>query len=343
MDIPSLHHWFLKNKRDLPWRNHSDPYAIWISEIMLQQTQVATVIPYFIRWLGIFPNVRTLASAPLEVVLKMWEGLGYYSRARGLHEGARFIVDHFEGEIPSDPEQLKLIKGIGPYTMGAILSFAYHKKIPAVDGNVMRVLARYFKVEGDISKTATQKQIRSLVELLLPDNESWITNEALIELGATVCQPKARCQQCPLMKGCLSYKENLTNSLPFKSKKVTIESLYRDVAIIKWKDLYLVKKGESGKVMSDLYQFPFFEGTKIGMTSEEVKEKILSELQIKVEVIKPLADVSHSFTRYRVKLKPILFISKTAHPVDEFEWMELNQMKKLAFSSGHRRILESLE
>ena len=155
---------------------------------MLQQTQVAVVIPYFLHWMQRFPTIHHLAKASLDEVVKAWEGLGYYSRVRHLHEAAKYLVEHFNGQLPSEEEDLKKIKGLGPYTIGAILSFAFHQKKAAVDGNVIRVLTRYFGLEEDISKVATVNKLRQLAQELLPDEEPWIVNEALIELGATLCQ-----------------------------------------------------------------------------------------------------------------------------------------------------------
>lgn len=343
LDTSSLHDWFKKNKRELPWRHHLDPYAIWISEVMLQQTQVATVIPYFARWMNIFPDVESLASASSESVIKIWEGLGYYSRARSLHEGAKYIMTHFGGKIPADKDQLKLIKGLGPYTIGAILSFAFHQKISAVDGNVMRVLTRYFKIEEDISKTATQKHLRILAESILPENESWITNEALIELGATICQRKALCTKCPLVNSCLSYKEGAIDRLPLNTKKTVIESLYRAVPVIQWKETFLVQKGEPGKIMSDLYQFPFFETLEKGIPHDELQRMLQLEFGLATQIIHSLSEVKHAFTRYRVRLHPVLLSCSKGKQVDGYEWKTLKQLRSLAFSSGHRRILEYLE
>ena len=185
LDFYPLKKWFLIEQRDLPWRKINDPYAIWISEIMLQQTQVAVVIPYYLKWMQRFPTIQALAEAESDEVIKMWEGLGYYSRARNLHAGARYLIEFFGGILPNNESDLAKIKGLGPYTIGALLSFAFHQKKAAVDGNVMRVMARCYELDDDIAKSKTQKKIRHLVEEILPEDESWIVNEALIELGAT--------------------------------------------------------------------------------------------------------------------------------------------------------------
>lgn len=341
-DTPALKHWFLSEKRDLPWRNSPSPYAVWVSEVMLQQTQVSVVIPYFLRWMERFPTIVSLAAAPLDEIIKMWEGLGYYSRARNLHAGAQYIVEHYQGILPQDEEKLQKIKGLGPYTIGAILSFAFHKKKAAVDGNVLRVLARYYQIEEDISKPSTIKKLRVLAENLLPDDESWIVNEGLIELGATICQKKARCHQCPLKSSCKAYINHTVDQLPIKSAGPKTEYLYRAVAIILHKGHYLIKRGKEGEIMHDLHEFPFFETTVDGFTDMQLEQAIWQKYGLLVKLVQPLSTVAHSFTRYQVKLNPVLFESVKKTPIEGLDWISLVDLKRLAFSSGHRRILQQL-
>jgi A/G-specific adenine glycosylase len=342
-DYLQLKYWFIEKKRDLPWRQTCDPYAIWISEIMLQQTQVAVVIPYFLNWMRRFPNVRLLAEASLDEVIKSWEGLGYYSRARHLHEAAKYLVEHFEGEIPSEEEQLKKIKGLGPYTIGAILSFAFHQKKAAVDGNVIRVLTRYFGLMDDIAKPSTVNKLRQLAQLLLPNEESWIINEALIELGATVCQRKACCHVCPLQTSCISFKKGMVDQLPIKSKKKISEYLYRAVAVIQCGTSFLVQRGQKGAIMSDLYEFPYFDIPKEGISSRELQEKIEQHFALQILYKQVLKEVKQGFTRYHVRLYPILFTCAHLKSIEGFEWLTQKSLMQLAFSSGHRRIFQQLE
>lgn len=343
MDIKSLKRWFESEKRDLPWRNAPTPYAVWVSEVMLQQTQVAVVIPYFERWMQRFPTIRALADAQLDEVIKMWEGLGYYSRARNLHEGARYIMAFHGGEFPQNFQALQKIKGLGPYTIGAIRSFAFHEKTSAVDGNVVRVLARYFLIEDDISKPKTLNKFRQLADDLLPDKESWITNEALIELGATVCTRNPKCSICPLRTGCKGYIEGVFNRLPFKSSKQKIERLYRAVAVLQCGNALLVRRGKKGEVMSDLYEFPYFETSQEGWSLENFLQVIKEAWKINIRPLKSLPDISHGFTRYQARLTPFLFESPGAVPVEGFEWLSFSDLDTLAFSSGHRRIYEALK
>jgi A/G-specific adenine glycosylase len=336
-----LKNWFSANKRDLPWRNTSDPYAIWISEIMLQQTRVNVVIPYFFRWMERFPTVHDLASASLEEVIKEWEGLGYYSRARNLHEGAKWVVNQCNGQIPNTEEELCKIKGLGPYTVGAILSFAFHKRASAVDGNVIRVLTRIFGIDKDIGKSSTVQFVRELASELLPEVDSWTFNEALIELGALVCQRKANCQQCPVQQQCVAFSRGLVNQLPVKIKKMKIEHISRMVAIIQSGSLFLVRKEKNRKIMSDLYEFPYFPFSESVLTSS-LKEKVKMEFDLDVEEKEKMPQEKHSFTRYQVKLFPVLFACSERKEIPGWNWHSYEELLQLPFSSGHRRIFHSL-
>lgn len=333
--MKELHSWFQKNKRQLPWRESPTPYKVWISEVMLQQTRASVVIPYFEKWLEIFPDVFALAEAPIEKVIKVWEGLGYYSRARNLHLGAKEIVERFSGKIPSTREELATIRGLGPYTIGAILSFGFRKRAAAVDGNVLRVLSRYFCIEENVCKTPVRKMIQEKAEALLDRDEPWVTVEALIELGATVCRPKPDCHACPLREGCLGKEK--AELLPIKNEEQKTTRLKRAVFLIEADGKILVKKGEAGKVMADLYEFPFFE-----MDNVWTREKMVSavkKLGVNAKIVKKLPNTSHTFTRYKAELYPFRMKAKNCLPVDGYIWIEEERLNELPFSSGHRRIL----
>lgn len=338
----ALQDWFLAHKRSLPWRDNPSAYMVWISEVMLQQTQVAVVVPYFQRWMQLFPSIVELAKAPLEQVLKAWEGLGYYARARRLHAAAQYLIEHFEGRVPHEVEHLKTIKGLGPYTIGAIRSFAFKQKCAAVDGNVMRVLARYFCIEEDIDKTKTKQKIWNLATDIVPEKEPWIFNEALIELGATICTKRPKCEVCPLKSSCAGYRHKASERLPFKSTKTNIEHLQRAVAIIEnpHKQL-LVQKGEAGKVMCGLQEFPYFlvEGPP---TLIQIKPQIEQLLGCQVHFAFQLKEHYHTFTRYKATLYPFYFVCQTAGlKVPACEWQSPLNLDQQAFSAGHRRIYSS--
>lgn len=340
--LERLKKWFLTERRDLPWRNQASPYAVWVSEVMLQQTQVSVVIPYFERWMKRFPTIRSLAEADLNEVIKLWEGLGYYSRARSLHEGSRYVMEYYGGELPAAEAELKKIKGLGPYTVAAILSFAFKQKAAPVDGNVIRVLTRFLQIEDDVSKNVTLNHLRKIAFGLLPNEESWIHNEALIELGATVCKKKPQCHHCPLRTDCKSYIEGDAERLPYKSLKIKTEYLYRIVPVIMSENQLLVKRGEKGKIMSDLHEFPFFETTEEGWTVKQLMKKLSEQWSLQPEFVQQLDPIQHSFTKYQVRLFPILFKCQHRPFIEGHLWLSKEELKQLAFSSGHRRIFSIL-
>lgn len=338
LDQQKLREWFLTQKRDLPWRDNPTPYAVWVSEVMLQQTQVSVVIPYFLRWMQHFPTIRHFANASLDEVLKEWEGLGYYSRARHLHGGAKYCVEHFNGELPNSAELLGKIKGLGPYTIGAILNFAFHQRMPAVDGNVIRVLTRYYKIQDDVGKSKTIKNIQHLTKDLLPEKEPWIISEALIELGATVCTKSPKCMECPLKNSCKAFNEGIVNQLPIKMSKTTTTCLYRAVGVIAYEDKLLVRRGMEGKIMADLCEFPYLELQEPHNAKEALETWFKKTFRLKISWQHALPKVKHSFTRYQALLQPHFYIIKQPSEVDGYQWHSIESLKKLPFSSGHRRI-----
>jgi A/G-specific adenine glycosylase len=338
LPIRELKHWFEEEKRDLPWRGKFCPYGVWVSEIMLQQTQVAVVIPYFERWMTRFPTIESLAAASIEEVIKLWEGLGYYSRARNLHKGSRYVVSRHGGKLPEDAASLSKIPGLGPYTTGAILSFAFHQKAPAVDGNVMRVLARFIGLEEDISLPATRKRVQAVTEAFLPDHEPWVIMEALIELGALVCKRDPQCGNCPLQRDCAAYLSGREKELPIKGKQADTIPLIRDVVIIRWQNLVLVRKGIEGQIMADLYEFPYFEREEA-----EVAVLIEKKLGLTCQYQHTLSPVKQTFTRYRAQLFPTVWEAKQKRDVPGYQWVSEEALLSYPFSSGHRRILNSLK
>jgi A/G-specific adenine glycosylase len=325
--MQELKEWFLKEARDLPWRKDRTPYRVWIAEVMLQQTQVSVVIPYFHRWMKQFPTIEALAQASEEEVLKCWEGLGYYSRARNLIKAAHIILKEEGGVIPSDPVKLRKLPGFGPYTVGAVLSFAFQKKAPAVDGNVVRVLSRLFAVEH--KKTETEAY-QKLTLSLLPEKDPWIVMEALIELGATVCQKKPKCFSCPLIHQCRAYRLGKADEFPIPGKKVQLISLKREVAVILCQDAVLIRKEREKKVMAGLYEFPY------------VEQGIALPFQIPLHQKAILPIVKHGFTRYDVTLFTTVYETEQKMSVEGYEWKEKYLLSSLPFSAGHKRILELL-
>jgi A/G-specific adenine glycosylase len=295
---------------------------------MLQQTQAAVVSDYFERWMARFPSLASLAEAPLDEVMKLWEGLGYYARARHLHAAARRIVQE-QGEIT--PDALAHIKGLGPYTRGAILSFAFHQRAAAVDGNVKRVLARYFLVEEEVAAPSALRTFTALAESILPEEEPWIIMEALIELGAQICQKTPRCPLCPIRSGCRAYLEHRTADLPIRKRRAKTTSLLRFVAVVRANNALLLKREEAGKVMAGLYEFPYFD-----TLSQRALEKWLG---CEVRPVAQLPEVRHTFTRYRVTLRPSVWQCQEQPCVSAYQWIPWERAPSLPLSSGHKRIL----
>ena len=266
--------WYLQNKRDLPWRNTQNPYLIWLSEIMLQQTRVAQGLPYYYSFTKNFPTVFDLANASEQEVLKLWQGLGYYSRARNLHKTAQNIAFDRNGIFPDSYIELLKLKGVGEYTAAAIASFAYNEKVPVVDGNVFRVLSRYFGVESDISLLSTKKEFQLLAFELMPNNAIATFNQAIMEFGALQCVPKnPDCSVCVMNNSCVALQKKLVNILPVKSKKVKVTNRYFNYLILEDenKNTIINKRTDKG-IWHNLYEFPLIE------TNSDVDYKIISKL-----------------------------------------------------------------
>ena len=254
--------WYRANARDLPWRRTSDPYAIWISEIMCQQTQVKTVIPYWERWMTHFPNIQSLAEAPEQSILKAWEGLGYYSRARNLQRTARIILERHQGRFPTSFDDILALPGIGRYTAGAICSLAFRQPRPILDGNVARVLARVHGFNGDIKSSATQKQLWSASEALVQQakDQPGTLNQGLMEIGALICIPRQPlCGVCPLRPHCFAFGNGLTSELPRVSTRHKARQRLFLAFILEHRGKVLVRQRPAGQVNAGLWEFPNFE------------------------------------------------------------------------------------
>ena len=335
--------WYQTIKRDLPWRKDQDPYKVWVSEIMLQQTQVDTVIPYFNHFINRFPTPVALAEANEDEVLKAWEGLGYYSRARNLHAAVKEVAASYDGKVPTDKEKLQSLKGIGPYTLGAIMSIAYGEPEPAVDGNVMRVLSRVFIIEHDIKKVATRKIFEALVRQLIDPKRPSDFNQGLMELGALICKPtQPKCNECPLKSLCLAHEQGIETTLPVKTKtkKQRQEQFY--VPVIESEDgQVLIEKRPSEGLLANLYQFPMIEQSQTDV--ELLGDYVSARYQSLLEVDEPLLPVKHVFSHLIWSLVPVKFTTKTTFPVDEHQqWVKKDALSQFAFPVPHQKILQQL-
>lgn len=255
--------WYEREKRNLPWRYNHDPYRIWISEIMLQQTRVDTVIDYFYRFMEWFPTIEELANAPEEKLLKAWEGLGYYSRARNIQAAAKQIMSEFGGEMPQTVAEISSLKGIGPYTTGAIASIAFDLPEPAIDGNVMRVVSRLFCIEEDIAKASSRKVFDEAVRSIIDEEHPGEFNQAFMDLGSAICTPTSpKCEICPIQSFCLANKRGIQTNFPVKTKKAKPKDVYYVAAAIQDQaGSFYLEKRTSQKLLADMWTFPLVEVT----------------------------------------------------------------------------------
>jgi A/G-specific adenine glycosylase len=339
--------WSRTHRRDLPWRGERDPYRIWVSEVMLQQTRVETVIPYYRRFLARFPTLRSLAEADLDEVLKVWEGLGYYARARNLHQAAQQVVENHGGQLPAHRDALLALPGIGPYTVGAILSLAFGQDAAVLDGNVRRVLSRLFAIDDDPRSAATRKRLWNLAEALLPPGQAGPFNEALMDLGATVCTARdPRCADCPLSEGCRGYQQGNPESYPARVQRRPLP--HHDIAAgVIWRgDQLLISKRHTDDLLGGLWELPGGKQEE-GETLEEcLVREVREELGIEIAVGDPLMTVRHAYTHFRVTLHVFhchyLCGEPQALDCADWRWVRLDELDDFAFPAANRRILAAL-
>lgn len=261
---PLLLQWAKTIQRDMPWKGEKNPYLIWLSEIILQQTRVEQGTAYFLKFKANYPTVKDLANAPQDEVLKLWEGLGYYSRARNLHFTAKYIANELDGVFPSDYKSILALKGVGTYTAAAIASFAYDLPHAVVDGNVYRVLSRVFGIRTPIDSTVGKKEFAALAQELLSNDQAAVYNQAIMDFGAIQCVPKMpNCQICPMHKKCIAYQEDLISELPVKEKKTKKRTRYFNYLVIEQGENTFIEKRVEKDIWQDLYQFPMIEKTDI--------------------------------------------------------------------------------
>lgn len=298
-----LIHWYAQNARRLPWRDHPDPYAVWVSEIMLQQTRVETVIPYFERWMRRFPAIAALAAASQQDVLVAWEGLGYYSRARNLHRAAQIVMADHGGELPSDPGALRRLPGIGRYTAGAIASIAFGLDEPALDGNIRRVLARVFNVDEPARSPSGERRLWELAAAHLPPGQAGEYNQALMELGALVCTPRSPdCPNCPLNGLCQARLLGLQAERPVLESRPEVPHYIVTAAVIERGGQVLIAQRPPAGLLGGLWEFP---GGKLQPGEDLVtclQREIREELNAKIEVGGSIGVYRHAYTHFRVTL-----------------------------------------
>lgn len=338
--------WYRKNHRDLPWRRTSDPYRIWVSEIMLQQTQVGTVIPYFNRFITRFPTVSALASAPLEAVLKTWEGLGYYSRARNLHRAALRIAGEWNGRIPCDQKLLESLPGIGRSTAGAILSIAFGQKAPILDGNVKRVLCRLRGIEQDPKLPEVLGRLWIFSEDLVPSKDVGAFNQSLMELGATVCTPRSpACSDCPVRGHCLARQKQIQDRIPLRGGKKTIPSSRIWVAMIVRNGAIVAGPRPDRGLLAGMWGLPEIPAPgDASLDSKSVGCLVYGENRIQIDPGGALEPVVHTYTHRRVTYLPCLFIARSGagRLRRPWKWIEISRLDQLPFPAASRRMLSQV-
>ena len=373
--VPLLLDWFAASARDLPWRRTRDPYAIWVSEIMLQQTQVKTVIPYWERWMRELPTIAALANARADKIHKLWEGLGYYTRVRNLQRAAQQIVTQHAGIFPENFDDILALPGIGRYTTGAISSIAFNQPRPIVDGNVIRVISRVFGIATDPREKKTNALLWQLAEKLVTEaarlnssrssrreeahsstsaignrqsaiDQNLLTsaatniglcsalNQSLMELGALVCTPRSpQCDVCPINKLCVARKKNLQEQLPNLAKREAATARHFIAFVVERDGKYLVRQRPAGVVNAHLWEFPNIEATT-------ARQKSATPFQI--VSAKPLCTIKHSITRYRITLEAWHAELDTPSQKVSGRWLNPVQLRKLAFTSAHKKVLARL-
>ncbi|MCM3478001.1 A/G-specific adenine glycosylase [Caldifermentibacillus hisashii] len=313
----SLIEWFQEEKRNLPWRADKDPYKIWVSEVMLQQTRVDTVIPYFYRFIEKYPNIEALANADEQELLKTWEGLGYYSRVKNLQAAVKEVQTQYGGVVPDEKKTFSKLKGVGPYTTGAVLSIAYNKPIPAVDGNVMRVLSRIFEIEDDIIKVRTRKLFEELVEEIISREDPSSFNQGLMELGALICKPTSPdCLLCPVRDHCRAFQHGTETRLPVKSKQKKGRTVqYVAAILLDERGKVVIRKRPDEGLLASLWEFPNEEvisGKKNMIIDFE--NEWLDKYGANVDLLEPLCVVEHVFSHLTWKIHAFVGLVKGELP-----------------------------
>lgn len=345
--------WFRQNRADLPWRREASPYQVWLAEIMLQQTRVETVVAYYERFIRAFPTVEALASAPLDDVLKRWEGLGYYSRARNLQRAARIVVDELNGEIPRDVDNLRRLPGIGRYTAGAIASIAFGRAAPVLDGNVIRVYARMLDLDEDVRQTATQAKLWRIAEEWLPPADAGEYNQALMELGQRVCKPKnPHCADCPIQAHCRAWQAGAQDLRPVRSKRAPIPHYAVTAGLIRDdRERLLIAQRPLDGLLGGLWEFP---GGKLEAGERLVdclQRELREELAIAADVGALFATVDHAFTHFKITLHAFECRYLGALPpygepqaigARDWAWVAEARLADYSFGKADRMIIDEL-
>ncbi len=340
--------WYRKNRRSLPWRETTDPYRVWISEVMLQQTRVDTVIPYYMRWISRFPDLASLAAAQEQDVLQMWEGLGYYGRARNLLRCAKVLLNEHDGQLPWEVRQLEALPGIGAYIAGAIASIAFGIKTPALDSNLKRVLARLTEFRLAVNEDKHTKELSRRLMEILPEKNSGDVNQAFMDLGATICLPRSPlCDICPLKKECIACQKNLQDNLPVKVKKAPVPHFLVAAAVILNNEKVLIDKRNSSGLLGGLWEFP---GGKVeaGETlAEALSRELREEMGVRIAVGDALGIYRHAYTHFKVTVHTFCATIMDGEPKpiqsEQVGWVEVKRLGEYPMGKVDRMIARELQ
>jgi A/G-specific adenine glycosylase len=337
--------WFDRHARKLPWRRNRDPYAVWVSEIMLQQTQVGTVIGYFDRFLAALPTIEALAAADEHDVLRLWEGLGYYRRARQLHRAAKIIVTEHGGEFPRDPQLVRRLPGIGRYTAGAILSIAFDAREPILEANTLRLFSRLLAYDGDPRSTEGQRILWAMAEAVLPRRGSGRMNQALMELGSEVCTARTpQCEACPVAVLCRANQQGRQLEIPRPKAKRAIEAVREAAVLVRRRGRVLLLRWPEGRRFAGLWDFPRFpiDSERPAEVRRELAEKVLALAGVVVAPERQIKTITHGVTRFRITLEcyEAAFLSngKPVKTTLETRWLRPAELEALPLSSTGRKL-----
>ncbi|MCX6581697.1 MAG: A/G-specific adenine glycosylase [Candidatus Aminicenantes bacterium] len=350
-NVKKLLDWFQTNQRNLPWRKTKDIYHIWASEVMLQQTQVTTVIPYYKRFLERFPTVGRLARGSEQEVLKLWEGMGYYSRIRNFHRAARQVMTVYDGKIPDTPETFQKLPGVGPYIAAAVLSIALDIPLPAVDGNVMRVYTRFHGIADDIRKNTTRDRIFNELKGIIPTEPPGAAGDftqAFMELGALICTPqKPRCDACPFHEQCIAFTTNTIDRYPFKSPAGKVPEYKVSIGIIIKEAKFYIQKRPSEGHLGGLWEFPGGKAAAGESPEQTLFRECKEELGCEVEILQPLPLVRHAYSHFKIQMSPFICQLKHGdiHPQENrpFRWITISELDIYPFPGANHKFFPRLK
>jgi A/G-specific adenine glycosylase len=344
----SLNTWYDENKRDLPWRNTNDPYRIWVSEVMLQQTQVKTVIPYYRRFLKRFPTLGSLAASDQQALLKVWEGLGYYGRARNLHCTANRVVGDFNGTIPNNWRNIRQLPGIGDYIAAAVLSIAYDQPHAVVDGNVKRVFARLFKIDTPVNQSSSAKVFKALADRLLDPKSPGKSNQAIMELGALVCKPAAPyCGSCPLQSHCKALKSSTVDIFPKRLKTKPVPRHHVAIGVVFKKQKLLITQRRDDGLLGGLWEFPGGRIVAPETPEEACIREIKEEVNLNVKIRHFLTRINHAYTHFKITADVFIcdFLSGrvSLNGAVDHKWIEFKEIDQYPFPKANHKFIPLLK